>query len=171
MEKRDIRDILNELSERLDEELQKAYDAGWTACARRIKENLAPAPPAEQNTLSIGGLKPRAEKAEKEPGKRAPRGYWQSAVSDVVLGAGPDGLTVKQAFAKLEDADNEGIFDYPLSYSSFSAALKSLIKEGRVSKSGKHLLWADFLSPDAVRDEPEPETDEIEDEDVEDAAE
>jgi hypothetical protein len=124
-----------ELVRQIEDEMGSKFAEGWYAYERALQEGMREmAPPPE-----VRGRRPadQSGSARSHAQPRAPRGYWDDLIVDVLEGAQPDRLAYGDLMARVQSETQ----DHKLARSSFNVSLERLEREGRIGKEGHWRFW------------------------------
>lgn len=121
--------------QQIEDEMARKFADGWYACERALQEamrEIAPPPevrdrrPADQSGSTRSHAQPRA-----------PRGFWDDLIVEVLKGIEPDRLAYTDLMARVQGRTQE----HKLARSSFNVSLERLEREGKIGKEGHWWFW------------------------------
>jgi hypothetical protein len=119
----------------IEQEMDRKFAEGWYAYERALQEGMrAITPPPEvrgPRSVDQGGS------SRGHAGPRAPRGYWDSLIVQVLKSVEPDRLGYTDLMARVQGKTQE----YKLARSSFNVSLERLDGEGKIAKDGNSWSW------------------------------
>ena len=124
-----------EVVRQIEEEMDRKFAEGWYAYERALQDGMrAIAPPPEvrdhRPNDPTGSTRGHA-------GPRAPRGYWDDLIVQVLKSVEPDRGGYTDVMARVQGKTHE----YKLPRSSFNVSLERLEGEGRIAKDGHSWFW------------------------------
>ena len=124
-----------EFIRQIEDEMDRKFAEGWYAYERALQEGMhAIAPPPKvrdhRPTDPSGSVRGHA-------GPRAPRGYWDDLIVQVLKSIEPDRLGYADLMARVQGKTQE----YKLARSSFNVSLERLQAEGKIAKDGNSWFW------------------------------
>ena len=124
----------------IEDEMSRKFAEGWYAYERALQEGMrgiAPPPevrdhrPADQSGDARSHSQPRA-----------PRGYWDDLIVQVLKAQEPDRLGYTDLMARVQGNTQE----HNLARSSFNVSLERLEREGKIGKDGNSWFWREPAS-------------------------
>jgi hypothetical protein len=119
----------------IDDEMSRKFAEGWYAYERALQEGMrAITPPPEirdHRPADQGGS------TRRNAGPRAPRGYWDDLIAQVLRSLEPDRLGYADLMARVQGETQE----YTLARSSFNVSLERLEREGKIGRDGHRWFW------------------------------
>jgi hypothetical protein len=119
----------------IEDEMSRKFAEGWYAYERALQEGMreiAPPPEVRNHRPADEGRSTR-----RQAGPRAPRGYWDDLIVEVLKSVEPDRLAYTDLMARVQDRAR----DHNLARSSFNVSLERLEREGRIGKDGHSWFW------------------------------
>jgi hypothetical protein len=124
-----------EVVRQIEEEMDRKFAEGWYAYERTLQEGMraiAPPPEVRDHRPNESSGSPRGH-----AGPRAPRGYWDDLIVQVLKSVEPDRLGYTDLMARVQGKTQE----YKLARSSFNVSLERLEGEGKIGKDGNWWFW------------------------------
>lgn len=119
----------------IEDEMSRKFAEGWYAHERALQERMrevAPPPEIRDHRPADQGRSTRGR-----GGPRAPRGYWDDLIVQVLKSVEPDRLGYTNLMARVQGQAQE----HNLARSSFNVSLERLEREGRIGKHGHSWFW------------------------------
>jgi hypothetical protein len=119
----------------IEDEMSRKFAEGWYAYERALQEGMreiAPPPEVRDHRPADQGGSTRGH-----AGPRAPRGYWDDLIVEVLKSVEPDRLGYTDLMARVQGKAHE----HNLARSSFNVSLERLEREGKVAKDGNSWFW------------------------------
>jgi hypothetical protein len=119
----------------IEDEMSRKFAEGWYAYERALQEgmrDIAPPPEVHEHRPADQGGSTR-----RQAGPRAPRGYWDDLIVEVLKSVEPDRLAYTDLMTRVQGQAQE----HKLARSSFNVSLERLEGEGRIGKDGRSWFW------------------------------
>ena len=119
----------------IEDEMSRKFAEGWYAYERALQDSMreiAPPPEVRDHRPADEGRSTR-----RQAGPRAPRGYWDDLIVEVLKSVEPDRLAYTDLMTRVQDRAPE----HHLARSSFNVILERLEQKGRISKEGHSWFW------------------------------
>jgi hypothetical protein len=119
----------------IEDEMSRKFAEGWYAYERALQDSMreiAPPPEVRDHRPADEGRSTR-----RQTGPRAPRGYWDDLIVEVLKSVEPDRLAYTDLMARVQGQAK----DHTLARSSFNVSLERLEREGRIGKDGHSWFW------------------------------
>jgi hypothetical protein len=129
----------------IEEEMDRKFAEGWYAYERALEEGMraiTPPPEVRSRRPADQGGSPRGH-----AGPRAPRGYWDDLIVQVLKSVEPDRLGYTDLMARVQGKTQE----YKLARSSFNVSLERLEGERKIAKNGNSWFWRATPTPASSR--------------------
>jgi hypothetical protein len=133
----------------IEDEMGRKFAEGWYAYERALQKGMREiAPPPE-----VRDHRPADEAGgtRRQAGPRAPRGYWDDLIVDVLKSVEPDRLGYTDLMTRVQSRAEE----HHLARSSFNVSLERLERERKIGKDGHSWFWR-APAPGVSRSEDEP---------------
>ena len=124
-----------EVVRQIEEEMGRKFAEGWYAYERALQEGMramTPPPEVRDHRPTDPSGSPRGH-----AGPRAPRGYWDDLIVQVLKSVEPDRLGYTDLMARVQGKSQE----YKLARSSFNVSLERLEGDGKIAKEGNSWFW------------------------------
>jgi hypothetical protein len=119
----------------IEDEMSRKFAEGWYAFERALREGMreiAPPPEVREHRPADQGGSIR-----RQAGPRAPRGYWDDLIVEVLKSVDPDRLSYTDLMARVQGRAK----DHTLPRSSFNVSLERLERAGSIGKDGHSWFW------------------------------
>jgi hypothetical protein len=124
-----------EVVRQIEEEMGRKFAEGWYAYERTLQEGMraiTPPPGVRDHRPADPSGSVRGHAAP-----RAPRGYWDDLIVQILKSVEPDRLGYTDLMARVQGKSQE----YKLARSSFNVSLERLEGEGKIAKDGNSWCW------------------------------
>ena len=124
-----------EVVQQIEDEMSRKFAEGWYAYERALQEGMreiAPPPEVRDHKAADQNRGTRSH-----AGPRAPRGYWDDLIVQVLKGVEPGRLGYTDLMTRVQGKTEE----HNLARSSFNVSLERLERDGRIGKDGHSWFW------------------------------
>jgi hypothetical protein len=124
-----------EVVQQIEDEMSRKFAEGWFAYERALQESMGEiAPPPEVRDHKAAD---QSRGTRSHAGPRAPRGYWDDLIVQVLKSVEPDRLGYTDLMTRVQGKTEE----HNLARSSFNVSLERLEHDGKIGKDGHRWFW------------------------------
>ena len=124
-----------EVVQQIEDEMSRKFAEGWYAYERALQEGMreiAPPPEVRDHKAADQNRGTRSH-----AGPRAPRGYWDDLIVQVLKSVEPGRLGYTDLMTRVQGKTQE----HNLARSSFNVSLERLERERKIGKDGNSWFW------------------------------
>jgi hypothetical protein len=121
--------------QQIEDEMSRKFAEGWYAYERALQERMREITPPPEVRDHKAAEQNRGTRSHAGP--RAPRGYWDDLIVQVLRSVEPDRLGYTDLMSRVQGKAQE----HNLARSSFNVSLERLEREGSIGKDGHSWFW------------------------------